>query len=48
MKLIRYGLSGQENPGIIDSNGDIRDLRGEITDISGETFSHRSWIDFGR
>ena len=37
MKLIRYGLSGQENPGIIDSNGDIRDLRGEITDISGET-----------
>lgn len=37
MKLIRYGLNGQENPGIIDSNGDIRDLRGEIADISGET-----------
>ena len=37
MKLIRYGLSGQEHPGIIDSNGDIRDLRGEIADISGET-----------
>jgi 2-keto-4-pentenoate hydratase/2-oxohepta-3-ene-1,7-dioic acid hydratase in catechol pathway len=37
MKLIRYGPSGNENPGILDDDGGIRDLRGEIADISGET-----------
>lgn len=39
MKLVRYGLIGQEAPGIIDSNGDIRDLRGEIADIAGDALS---------
>lgn len=37
MKLIRYGPSGNENPGILDDDGGIRDLCGEIADISGET-----------
>ena len=37
MKLIRYDLNGHEAPGIIDSDGDIRDLSGEVVDISGET-----------
>lgn len=37
MKLIRYGPIGKENPGMIDDDGNIRDLRGEIADISGET-----------
>jgi 2-keto-4-pentenoate hydratase/2-oxohepta-3-ene-1,7-dioic acid hydratase in catechol pathway len=36
MKLIRYGLIGQEKPGIVDSDGNIRDLSGEIADVSGE------------
>ena len=36
MKLIRYGPIGQEKPGIVDSNGNIRDLSGEIADVSGE------------
>lgn len=36
MKLIRYGQSGQENPGIVDNKGDIRSLSGKVADISGE------------
>ena len=26
MKLVRYGNEGQEKPGIIDSDGQLRDL----------------------
>jgi hypothetical protein len=36
MKLIRYGPIGQEKPGIVDSNRNMRDLSGEIADVSGE------------
>ncbi len=36
MKLLRYGPVGQELPGILDSNGAIRDLSGHVRDISGE------------
>ncbi len=33
MKLLRYGASGQEKPGLLDSDGNIRDLSGVIGDI---------------
>ena len=33
MKLVRYGQTGQEKPGLIDSNGTLRDLSGQIADI---------------
>lgn len=36
MKLLRYGVPGQERPGILDSDGQIRDLSQHITDLSGE------------
>jgi 2,4-diketo-3-deoxy-L-fuconate hydrolase len=36
MKIVRFGESGQEKPGIIDSDNNIRDLSGEVTDITGE------------
>ena len=39
MKLLRFGEMGQEKPGILDSNGNIRDLSGHISDINGETIS---------
>jgi 2-keto-4-pentenoate hydratase/2-oxohepta-3-ene-1,7-dioic acid hydratase in catechol pathway len=42
MKLIRYGPSGDENPGMIDDDGNIRDLREEIADISGDALLPRS------
>ena len=39
MKLLRFGEMGQEKPGILDSNGNIRDLSGHISDVNGETIS---------
>ena len=39
MKLLRFGEMGKEKPGILDSNGKIRDLSGHIPDINGETIS---------
>lgn len=37
MKLLRYGLPGQEKPGILTANGEIRDLSGTISDLGGES-----------
>ena len=34
MKLLRYGPAGQEKPGILDSEGLIRDLSGVIADLT--------------
>ena len=33
MKLVRYGKSGQEKPGLVDKEGKLRDLSGHIKDI---------------
>ena len=35
MKLVRYGSSGEEKPGILDRDGQIRDLSSHIADIDG-------------
>ena len=35
MKLVRFGPAGREKPGIIDSEGKIRDLSGVVPDITG-------------
>jgi len=37
MKLLRYGPTGQEKPGLIDKDGNIRDLSGVIADITPAT-----------
>jgi 2-keto-4-pentenoate hydratase/2-oxohepta-3-ene-1,7-dioic acid hydratase in catechol pathway len=42
MKLLRYGLPGKEKPGVLDKNGQIRDLSGIIPDITPETLSPAS------
>lgn len=36
MKLLRYGLPGQERPGVLDSQGRVRDLSGLIPDVGGD------------
>lgn len=36
MKLVRYGEPGSERPGLIDSEGNIRDLGGRVADIGGK------------
>jgi 2,4-diketo-3-deoxy-L-fuconate hydrolase len=39
MKLLRYGSVGSERPGILDSNGVVRDLSGVVDDIGGAVLS---------
>jgi 2,4-diketo-3-deoxy-L-fuconate hydrolase len=36
VKLLRYGLPGQEKPGVLDSQGRVRDLSGLIDDVGGK------------
>ena len=37
MKLLRYGPSGKEKPGLLDDSGAIRDLSGHIADLTPAT-----------
>ncbi|PWC90740.1 2-hydroxyhepta-2,4-diene-1,7-dioate isomerase [Azospirillum sp. TSH100] len=42
MKLVRFGAPGEEKPGLIDSNGAIRDLSSVVKDIDGSALSKSS------
>lgn len=42
MKLLRYGPSGQERPGLLDNTGVLRDLSGIISDITPDVLSKQS------
>ncbi len=42
MKLLRYGDPGKEKPGLLDTNGKIRDLSGVIPDLAGDALSASS------
>ncbi len=35
MKLLRYGEPGAEKPGVLDADGNVRDLSGHINDVTG-------------
>lgn len=37
MKLLRYGPAGQEKPGVLDANGQVRSLSALVDDIGGTT-----------
>lgn len=39
MKLVRFGASGEERPGLVDKDGAIRDLSAHISDIDGAALS---------
>ena len=39
MKLVRFGNVGEERPGLIDGNGQLRDLSAHIGDVSGPSLS---------
>lgn len=45
MKLLRYGKLGSEKPGIIDSEGKIRDLSNVLADINAGTLTDESLND---
>ena len=42
MKLVRYGNEGREKPGLIDSDGLLRDLSSHVADINGPALSKDS------
>ncbi|KUF12098.1 fumarylacetoacetate hydrolase family protein [Pseudoponticoccus marisrubri] len=39
MKLLRFGPAGQEKPGLLDSDGQVRDLSGAVPDFAGDAVS---------
>jgi 2,4-didehydro-3-deoxy-L-rhamnonate hydrolase len=39
MKLLRHGPKGHEKPGLLDSEGQVRDLSGVLADINAHTLS---------
>ncbi|MGP0093639.1 MAG: fumarylacetoacetate hydrolase family protein [Xanthobacteraceae bacterium] len=39
MKLVRFGQAGREKPGILDAQGQIRDLSSVVPDIDGNALS---------
>src|SRR5262249_54071214 len=40
MKLLRYGPRGQEKPGLLDKDGQIRSLAGVVKDIDGAVLAN--------
>ena len=45
MKLLRYGDTGFEKPGLMDSEGDIRDLSAVVDDITGAVLDEDKLAD---
>ena len=50
MKLLRYGPAGQEKPGLLDDQGQVRDLSAVIPDLAGssllpDTIAHLKALD---
>ncbi len=39
MKLLRFGPEGHEKPGILDDDGNVRDLSGKVDDFAGAAVS---------
>jgi len=42
VKLLRYGAPGQEKPGLLDSEGALRDLSGVLPDLAGKALTSAS------
>jgi 2-keto-4-pentenoate hydratase/2-oxohepta-3-ene-1,7-dioic acid hydratase in catechol pathway len=42
MRLVRYGVPGQEKPGLLGADGRIRDLSAVVPDLAGEHLSDAS------
>ncbi|MER8748413.1 fumarylacetoacetate hydrolase family protein [Mesorhizobium sp. M1050] len=48
MKLLRYGEVGSERPGLLDTDGTIRDLSAHVTDISGKALDPALLADLAK
>lgn len=42
MKLVRHGPQGQEQPGMLDAEGELRDLSGVVDDLAGDALTARA------
>ena len=42
MKLVRYGPAGKEKPGLVDADGNLRDLSRKVADIDAATLAPAS------
>lgn len=42
MKLLRYGATGSEKPGLLDENGQVRDLSSVIQDLDGSALEEKA------
>ena len=45
MKFLRYGPRGAEKPGVLDSDGNIRDLSGVVDDLAGNVLASLPRVD---
>jgi len=45
MKLLRYGTTGSERPGMLDDDGRIRDLSSVVDDIAGRWLADLDWAN---
>ena len=48
MKLVRFGEAGREKPGLIDADGNIRDLSGYVLDFAGSELDPASLAALAR
>ncbi len=48
MKLVRHGKPGKEKPGLVDSEGTIRDLSKVVPDIAGEVLTAKGLAKIAR
>jgi len=42
VKLVRFGDQNKEKPGLLDANGEVRDLSGVIKDVNPDTLDQRT------
>ncbi len=45
MRFVRYGERGAEHPGVLDSEGRVRDLSGYVKDIAGDVLADLPVVD---
>ncbi len=48
MKLVRFGPAGREKPGLVDQDGNLRDLSGVIADVTPDILAPRALARLAR
>ena len=48
MKLVRFGPAGREQPGLVDRDGNLRDLSGVIADVTPDVLAPRALARLAR